>query len=89
MSGRDPHERHRGATPLELLYDLTFVVAFVQAGNQLAHLLAEGHVGAGLAGFTIDVFAICWAWMNYSWFASAYDNDDWAFRVATMCRWSV
>ena len=22
--------------------------------------------------------------MNYSWFASAYDNDDWGFRVATM-----
>ena len=22
--------------------------------------------------------------MNYSWFASAYDNDDWVFRVATM-----
>jgi low temperature requirement protein LtrA len=22
--------------------------------------------------------------MNYSWFASAYDNDDWVFRIATM-----
>jgi hypothetical protein len=29
MSGRDPHEPHRTATPLELLFDLTFVVAFV------------------------------------------------------------
>jgi low temperature requirement protein LtrA len=28
MSGRDPHERHRASTPLELLFDLTFVVAF-------------------------------------------------------------
>jgi low temperature requirement protein LtrA len=28
MSGRDPHEQHRTVTPLELLYDLTFVVAF-------------------------------------------------------------
>jgi low temperature requirement protein LtrA len=27
MSGRDPNERHRAATRLELLYDLTFVVA--------------------------------------------------------------
>jgi low temperature requirement protein LtrA len=25
-----------------------------------------------------------WAWLNYSWFASAYDNDDWVFRVAAM-----
>ena len=25
-----------------------------------------------------------WAWINYSWFASAYDTDDWVFRLATM-----
>jgi len=41
MSGRDPNEPHRAATPLELLYDLTFVVAFGVAGEQFAHLLAE------------------------------------------------
>ena len=84
MSGRDPHERHRAATPLELLYDLTFVVAFGQAADQFAHLLAEGHIAEGLAGFGFATFAICWAWINFSWFASAYDTDDWAFRVATM-----
>jgi hypothetical protein len=28
MSGRDPHQPHRVATPLELLFDLTFVIAF-------------------------------------------------------------
>ncbi len=22
--------------------------------------------------------------MNYTWFASAYDTDDWVFRLATM-----
>jgi low temperature requirement protein LtrA len=27
MSGRDPGEAHRASTPLELLFDLTFVVA--------------------------------------------------------------
>ena len=30
MTGRDPNEAHRAATPLELLFDLTFVVAFSQ-----------------------------------------------------------
>jgi len=45
MSGRDPYEQHRVATPLELLYDLTFAVAFAVAGEQFAHLLAEGHFG--------------------------------------------
>jgi low temperature requirement protein LtrA len=84
MSGRDPDEQHRVATPLELLYDLTFAVAFGVAGEQLAHLLAEGHFAAGLIGFVIAVFAVCWCWINYSWFASAYDTDDWVFRVATM-----
>ncbi|MBJ8343812.1 low temperature requirement protein A [Antrihabitans sp. YC2-6] len=84
MSGRDPHESHRVATPLELLYDLTFVVAFGVAASELSHLLAEGHVGAGLAGFAFATFAVCWAWVNFSWFASAYDTDDWVYRALTM-----
>jgi len=60
------------------------VVAFGVAGEQFAHLLAEGHFAAGLAAFGLAIFAICWAWINFSWFASAYDTDDWAFRLATM-----
>ncbi len=84
MSGRDPYEEHRSATPLELLYDLTFVVAFGVAADQLAHLIAEGHVRAGIVGFGFAAFAICWCWINFSWFASAYDTDDWVFRLATM-----
>src|SRR5438093_492596 len=81
MSGRDPHEQHRVATPLELLFDLTFVVAFGIAANEFAHMLAENHVGAGLLGFVFATFAVCWAWINFSWFASAYDTDDWIYRL--------
>ena len=84
MVGRDPGEPHRTATPLELLFDLTFVVAFSQAGSQAAHLLELGHFAPAFIGFSFAVFAICWAWINYSWLASAYDNDDVFFRVATM-----
>jgi low temperature requirement protein LtrA len=84
MLGRDPAESHRAATPLELLFDLTFVVAFGMAADELAHYLAEDHVRAGLIGFAFATFAINWAWINFSWFASAYDNDDWVFRLATM-----
>jgi len=84
MGGRDPGESHRAATPLELLFDLTFVVGFGTAANELAHYLAEGHVGAGLTGFAFATFAVSWAWINFTWFASAYDTDDWVFRVATM-----
>lgn len=84
MVGRDPHEVHRAATPLELLYDLTFVLAFGAAGSELAHALAEDHIGGGLAAFGLSMFAICWAWINYTWFASAYDTDDWVYRLLTM-----
>lgn len=84
MTGRDPHEEHRGATPLELLFDLTFVVAFSLVGDQMAHLVAEGHVGNAILGFVFVMFAVCWAWINFTWFASAFDTDDWFFRVMTM-----
>jgi len=84
MTGRDPHEAHRVATPLELLFDLTFVLSFGFAASQFAHALAEGHYGVALGGFALASFAICWAWINFSWFASAYDTDDWVFRLTTM-----
>jgi low temperature requirement protein LtrA len=84
MLGRDPAESHRAATPLELLFDLTFVIAFGVAGNELAHFLADDHLAAGIAGFLFATFAISWAWINFSWFASAYDTDDWVFRLLTM-----
>ncbi|WP_220700620.1 low temperature requirement protein A [Mycetocola lacteus] len=84
MLGRDPGQRGRVATPLELLFDLTFVVAFGQAGNLLAHLLAEGHTTAAIGGFAYAICAIVFAWINFTWFASAFDTDDWAFRVTTM-----
>jgi low temperature requirement protein LtrA len=84
MTGRDPHEEHRAATPLELLFDLTFVIAFGVSADQFAHLLVENHVGAGIAGFLFTTFAVSWAWINFTWFASAYDTDDWIFRLTTM-----
>lgn len=84
MTGRDPHEPSRTATPLELLFDLAFVVGFGVAAEQGAHLVAEGHASAGVIGFAFAMFAICWAWINFTWFASAFDTDDWFYRVTTM-----
>lgn len=84
MRGRDPRESHRAASPLELLYDLTLVVAFSIAGGQLAHEIVEGHLWSALAAFGVAMFAITWAWLNYTWFSSAYDTDDWGMRLATL-----
>src|SRR3954454_5581660 len=84
MAARDPDEGHRASTPLELFFDLTFVVAVAQAANSLHHGLASGHAGDVLLGFPMVFFAIWWAWMNFTWFASAYDTDDVAYRLATL-----
>jgi low temperature requirement protein LtrA len=84
MRARDPHEVHRVATPLELLFDLTFVVAVAAAVPELAHAIVENHPIEGLIGFLLVFFGIWWAWMNFTWFASAFDCDDALYRVLTM-----
>jgi low temperature requirement protein LtrA len=84
MAGRDPGQAHRAATPLELFFDLTFVVAIAQAAEGLHHGLVEGHAGDALLGFPLVFFGIWWAWMNFTWFASAYDTDDAVYRLATL-----
>ncbi|MCZ7429821.1 low temperature requirement protein A [Micromonospora sp. WMMA1949] len=84
MTGRDPGEKGRSTTPLELLYDLTYVVAFGAAADQLAHGIGDGHVGAALGAYAFAIFAVTWAWINFTWFSSAYDNDDALFRGATL-----
>ena len=83
MTGRDPTEAHRASTPLELLFDLCFVVAVAQAGAALHHDLAGGSVLHGLVAFAVVFFAIWWPWMNFTWFASAYDTDDVQYRLLT------
>jgi low temperature requirement protein LtrA len=84
MSGRDPGEAHRASTPLELLFDLTFVVAVARAGIELRDALAQGHAGHALAGYAVVFFGLWWAWVNFSWFASAYDTDDVPYRLLTL-----
>ncbi|MPZ17722.1 MAG: low temperature requirement protein A [Luteitalea sp.] len=84
MVARSASEPHRPATTLELFFDLCFVVAVAQASSALHHALAENHVGHGVVGFLLVFFAIWWAWMNFTWFASAYDTDDVPYRVATL-----
>lgn len=84
MRGRSRHEPHRAATPLEALYDLVFAAAFGVAGAQFAAGVAAGHAGAAVGAFAFATAAVIWAWINFAWFASAFDTDDWLFRVLTM-----
>ncbi|HRV93227.1 MAG TPA: low temperature requirement protein A [Anaerolineae bacterium] len=82
MQPRSPTEVHRAATTLELFFDLVFVVAVAQAAAALHHSLAEGHFGSAALSYIMVFFAIWWAWMNFTWFASAYDCDDVPYRLA-------
>ena len=84
MVARATDEEHRSATVLELFFDLCFVVAVAQAASALHDQIAEDHVGDGVVGYAMVFFAIWWAWMNFTWFASAYDTDDVAYRLTTL-----
>lgn len=84
MTSRDSREGHRVATPLELLFDLCFVVAVAQAAAALHHAIAENHIGHGVLSFGMVFFAIWWGWLNFSWFASSFDTDDVPYRLVTL-----
>ena len=84
MRARSADEPHRVATPLELFFDLCFVVAVAQAAAPLHHSVAQNHAGHGVQSYLMVFFAIWWAWMNFTWFASAYDTDDDVYRITTL-----
>lgn len=82
--GRDPGEPHRTATSLELLFDLCFVIAVAQASASLSTAVTGGHYITGSLRFALVFFTIWWAWMNFTWFASAYDPDDVPYRLTVL-----
>jgi low temperature requirement protein LtrA len=84
MTARRRDEAHRASTPLELLFDLCFVVAVAQAGISLVHAIAADHLATGVVNYLFVFFGIWWAWMNFSWVASAYDCDDVPYRLLTL-----
>jgi low temperature requirement protein LtrA len=88
MTARAIDEPHRASTQLELLFDLTFVVAIAAVVVQLGHGVAEGHAVEVVVPFLQVFFAIWWAWMNFTWFASSYDTDDVPYRLLTLLQMS-
>ncbi|WP_239697685.1 low temperature requirement protein A [Streptomyces sp. F-1] len=86
MRARDPGEEHRVATSLELLFDLCFAVAVSQASAGLRAAVGAGHGTAGVLHFGIVFFSVWWAWMNLTWFASAYDPDDVPYRLTVFAQ---
>lgn len=81
LVGRDPGAEARPATPLELFFDLVFVVAVAFSADHLHGALVRGEVLVPVVRYVMAFFALWWAWVNFTWFASAYDNDDIAYRL--------
>lgn len=84
MTPRSPVEAHRVSTSLELFFDLVFVVAISFAGSGLHQSLTEQQGRHGILHFVPVFFAIWVAWLNFSWFASAYDIDDALYRIMVL-----
>lgn len=78
---RHPDEPHRAATQLELLFDLVSVIAIAAVTAGLHHAISEGHGIEKLPVFAFFFTAAWWAWMNFTWFASAFDNDGPVYRL--------
>src|SRR5699024_3900105 len=84
MRPRDPEESGRAASSLELFFDLVFVIAVSIAATTLHETVTAGRLGEGLATYLMIFFAIWWAWMNFTWFATSFDTDDWLYPVLTI-----
>ncbi len=82
MRGRT-RDGHRASSPLELLFDLTFVVAVSSLTRELAEGIHAGNAGS-IPAFLMVFAAVWWAWINFTWFASAFDVDDALYRVLTL-----
>lgn len=83
LTSRNPDNPHRAATPLELFFDLVFVVAIASAASGLHHAIADDHIVEGTVRYAFIFAAIWWPWMNHTWFSSAFDNDDALHRLCT------
>jgi low temperature requirement protein LtrA len=65
-------------TPLELFFDLVFVLALTQC----TALMADEPTWAGLAKGTLVLGVLWWAWTAYAWLTSVVDPEEGAVRIA-------
>jgi low temperature requirement protein LtrA len=70
----------RTSTWLELFFDLCFVVAVAA----LASGLHEEPNLDGMLRFLGLFVPVWWSWMIFTWYATAFDNDDVPYRVTLL-----
>jgi low temperature requirement protein LtrA len=64
-------------TPLELFFDLVFVLAITQCTALMAH----HQTWAGLAQGLLVLGVLWWAWVGYAWLTSVIDPEEGAVRL--------
>jgi low temperature requirement protein LtrA len=83
---------HERVTPLELFFDLVFVLALTQCTTLMAH----EPTWRGLAKGLLVLAMLWWSWVGYAWLTSVVDPEDdlvrlsifvamAAFLVAALC----
>jgi low temperature requirement protein LtrA len=71
-------EVEQRVTPLELFFDLVFVLSFTQVTASIADDPTWEGLGEGL----LILAAVWWAWAAYGWLTNAIDADQTANRLA-------
>lgn len=83
---RDHRVEERPSTPLELLFDLCFVVAVAFLAAELHHGVAEAHGWEAIGVYALLFVPVWWAWMSYTWYATAFSHDDGVTRMLTFAQ---
>jgi low temperature requirement protein LtrA len=65
-------------TPLELFFDLVFVLALTQCTTLIAHTPTWGGMLRGL----LVLGMLWWSWVGYAWLTSVLDPEEGAVRLA-------
>ena len=64
--------------PLELYFDLVFVLGFTQCSALMADDPTWGGLGRGILALAV----IWWAWIAYAWLTNLIDPEEGAVRIA-------
>jgi low temperature requirement protein LtrA len=65
-------------TPLELFFDLVFVLAITQC----TALMAKDPTWTGIARGVLVLGLLWWSWVGYAWLTSVVDPEEGAVRIA-------
>ncbi|MGA8804742.1 MAG: low temperature requirement protein A [Solirubrobacterales bacterium] len=67
--------------PLELFFDLVFVLAITQCTTLMSQKTTWGGVGEGVLVLAL----LWWSWVGYAWLTSVLDPEEGAVRIVLFC----